>query len=138
MIAYYFLVSLLPLMLHPFWNMFVGDLTMIKYLGFICFALALLKLLERGTSPGFLETPQARWFLVFFIIMTISYTSKGLTFSWDHSPLISYFSQVMFFVTTLTLIDSSDRLRWTLLVAIGSLGWATLYVIREFQKLGNR
>jgi O-antigen ligase len=32
------------------------------------------------------------------------------------------------------VVDTVKRLRWTLLVSIGSMGWASLYVIREWQK----
>jgi O-antigen ligase len=45
---------------------------------------------------------------------------------------VLYTSQVIFFVTTLILVDSLDRLRKVLLAAIGSVGLASLYMLREW------
>jgi O-antigen ligase len=43
-------------------------------------------------------------------------------------------SLAMMFFTTLVLVNSLIRLRWTLVAAIGGLAFASLYVLREFQK----
>jgi O-antigen ligase len=138
MIVYYLLVSILPLTLHPFWTMFVGELTMVKYIGLASVIVAVLHLLRSGQRPRLFQAPQSRAFLLLLLIVSLSYFSRGLPFTWEHSPLISFVSFFMFNFVTVCLVDTIDRLRWTLLVAIGSLAWATLYVIREFHKFGGR
>jgi len=40
-------------------------------------------------------------------------------------------------VTTLILVDSMHRLRWTMLFAIGSVAYGSLHAIREWQKYGG-
>jgi O-antigen ligase len=53
------------------------------------------------------------------------------------NPIFSYISFVLLFVTTVALVDSERRLRLILLVDIGSVALASLYVIREWQKFHN-
>jgi putative inorganic carbon (HCO3(-)) transporter len=47
---------------------------------------------------------------------------------------MSFVSFLMLFFVTTIVVDSVDRLRWTLLTAIGSVTLASLYVLREWLK----
>jgi O-antigen ligase len=55
----------------------------------------------------------------------------------EASPWLSYISFPLFFFITLTLVDSLRRLRTVLLVAVGSVGFASAHVVREWQKYGG-
>lgn len=137
MIFFYLLVSVMPLSRHPFWSGFVGDVTVVKLLGVICLVYAAFYLLSRRTWPRFFETGQARWFVFFAILAMASFVAAGSPQPFETSPFLSYASFLLFFFVTLSVVDSPDRVRWVLLVAIGSAAYASLHVIREWQKYGE-
>jgi len=125
----------MPLVKHPLWEFVLhGGLTVVKLIGAACLLYALIYLLRRPSFPDFLRTRQARLFLIFWLIATVSYFKKGTSAGWDVSPFVSYTSFLALFFVTVTVISSLRRLRWTVLVAIGSLAFASLYVLREWQK----
>ncbi len=134
MIFFYLLVTVLPLTVHPVWSMFIGDLTIVKYLGFVCVLYAAMDLLMRPQAVDFLRTWQARLYLGFSGLVTVSFLGLTRPIALETSPLMVCLSLAMLFFTTLVLVNSHVRLRWTLLAAIGGLAFASLYVLREFQK----
>jgi putative inorganic carbon (HCO3(-)) transporter len=134
MILFYLLVTVLPLTVHPVWSMFVGDLTIVKYLGFVCVLYAGMDLLMRSRAVDFFGTWQARLYLCFSGLVTLSFLGLSRPVALETSPLMIVLSLAMLFFTTLVLVNSLTRLRWTLLAAIGGLAFASLYVLREFQK----
>jgi O-antigen ligase len=123
----------MPLSNHRIWGAVVGDATVFKYVGALCVLYAALHLSARRNFPSFFATWQARLFAVFFLIATISYFAHYVPRPWEFSPLLSYASFLLLFFVTLTVVDSLRRLRWVLLVAIGSVAFASLYMIREWQ-----
>ncbi|TLY38671.1 MAG: hypothetical protein E6K60_00635 [Nitrospirae bacterium] len=136
-IFFYLLISVMPLVQHPFWSHFVGTLTMTKIVGVVCLVYAVLHVSLRPRSLRFFQTSQARWFAALCLIAALSYVAKNQASEWEVSPLMSYVSFFLLFLLTLALVDSLVRLRWVLLVAIGSMGLASLYVLREWQKFHN-
>jgi len=136
-IFYYLLVSIMPMMRHPLWSQLMGELTGIKYVGVICLGYALAYILARSTPVRFFETWQARWFVLFCFLGMASYATMAVPQPLEISPFMSYLSFLLFFFVTLVLVDSLERLRFTLLVAIGSVGYSSLHLLREWQKYGG-
>ena len=134
MILFYFLVSVMPLVKHPIWSHFVGDLTVTKYVGAACVVYAIFHLATCNSRPAAFWSPFAKWFTGFYLLALYSFLTKSLPFPWHLSPMLSYSSFMLLFFVTGAVVDSLPRLRWTLIVAIGSLGFASLYVLREWQK----
>jgi O-antigen ligase len=66
--------------------------------------------------------------------VTVSFIALSRPIALETSPLMICLSLAMMFFTTLVLVNSLVRLRWTLVAAIGGLAFASLYVLREFQK----
>lgn len=124
----------MPLSRHPLWEQFVGGLTMIKYLGVACLLYAFIHLFRRRIPLNLLATSQARWLIFLALMATASFLIAGAPTTLEVSPLFSYISFVVLFVITLIVVDSLNRLRWVLLASIGSVGFASLYVLREWQK----
>jgi O-antigen ligase len=138
LIFFYLLVSVLPLMRHPIWSAFVGDLTVIKYVGVGSLAYAVLYLGARRRRPRFFASAQSRWFVALSLLALASYAAWGMPiYAFEASPWLSYVSFLLFFFITLTVVDSTRRLRTVLLVAIGSVGFASAHVVREWQKYGG-
>ncbi len=133
-ILYYFLVSVMPLVKHPIWSRFVGDLTITKYVGAACVVYAIFHLATRASLPAAFRSPLAKLFGAFYLLALLSSLTKSLPSPWQLSPILSYTSFLLLFFVTGSVVDSISRLRWTLIVAIGSLGFASLYVLREWQK----
>jgi O-antigen ligase len=138
MIFFYLLISVMPLTQHPLWGRLVGQLTVIKYLGAGCLLYAVLHIAVRQKVPPLLSTWQARLFCLFYLIVTMSYFSNRSPSShWELSPFMSYTSFLALFLITLAIVDTLERLRWVLLVTVGSVALASLYVLREWQKYHN-
>lgn len=136
MILFYLLVSVMPLIRHPIWSDIVGDLTMVKYVGGGALLYGLLYAAGRGVPSGLMLASPGRWFLVFSVIGLVSYATKGTSLPVEISPLLSFTSFLFLFFVTLVVVDSVRRLRWVLLVAVGSMAFASLHVLREWQKSG--
>lgn len=137
MILYYLLVSVMPLVKHPLWSRFVGDMTITKYVGAGCVVYAVFHLASHASLPAAFRSPLAKLFAVFYLLALYSYFTKSLPSPWQLSPILSYSSFLLLYFVTGTVVDTLPRLRWTLIVAIGSLGFASLYVLREWQKYHN-
>jgi len=138
MIAIYLLISAMPLVRHPLWSELAADLTMIKYLGGLAFGYALIYLRLRRIPLRFFGTAQARWFVALSAVAIFSYVSKGSRLDvWERSPLMNYVSFLLFFVILSIVVDSVERLRWVLLWAIGGVAFASMHLLREWQKYGQ-
>ncbi len=132
MILYYLLVLTLPMVAHPLLEVTFGGFTVEKYLGLACLLFAICTIPFRGTFPTFFKTPQIKCFVVFYVLLGYSYFTKGVGIAPIEVFLI-YTSHFIFLFTTLILVDNLHRLRWACLAAVGSVGIATLYVLREWQ-----
>ena len=133
MILYYLLVLSLPLISQRFFAMRIGGITGVKYLGVLCLLYAVFYMATTSRVPRFFRTGQARAFLLFYMLVTVSYFTIGVRGSAFDSIWSIYTSHVYFFITTVILVDSPRRLRMTLLAAVGSILWASLYTLREWQ-----
>jgi O-antigen ligase len=136
-IAFYLLVAVMPMIRHPFWSEFVGDLTPIKYLGLVTVFYAVVRLLGRRAAPRYFATWAARLFVAFALLAITLFVEIGVAVPIEISPLMSYSAFLVLFFVTLTVVDSTPRLRGTLLAAVGGTAYASLHVIREWQKYGG-
>ena len=134
MIFFYLLILTMPLSGHPLWQKVIADITVIKYIGGACLLYALLHVARRRTVPRYFESGQSWLFLFFVLIAGVSYVLKTLTFSLQFNPLLSYLSMFLLFFITITVVDTTERLRQTLLAIITAGAWASLYALREWQK----
>ena len=137
MLIYFLVIMSMPFLRHQFWDAEFGPgLTVTKLLGAICLLYALVYLGRRHAVPRYFATPQSKWMLLFFGIAAFSYLSKGGQRSAVDliNPIYMYVSTLVFFFITMTVIDSIKRLYWSFMVAIGSVAFASLYMLREWQK----
>lgn len=136
MVVFYFLIFIMPLSKHRWWGAIAGDLTGIKYIGMVCLPYALIHLAQRRTMPSFVASWQSRFFLGLCSIAILSYvvTGRGI---WYLSHWLTYASFLIFFFITLAVVDSLSRVRWVVLSAIGSIGLASAYVVRDWQVYHN-
>src|SRR6202044_1495848 len=134
MILLYLLITQMPLDQDPTWGAFFGAATLIKYVGLVCVFYAVMHVAMRRYPPSYLGTMQARLFLVYFFLCSASYWFMGPQFSLRASPFISLLGMTFLFFVVLSTVDPLSRLRWTLLAVVASMGWASLFVIREWMR----
>jgi O-antigen ligase len=137
MILYYILIVMAPMPNHPLFEMSIAGLSIVKWLGMLCCGYATFRLMQRKRMPAFLQASEFNWYLVLLALATVSYFTlskpEGLTFS----PMAMYFNYLLLFVTTLALVNNSERLRYALLASVAGAAITSLYVIREFQASGG-
>jgi O-antigen ligase len=136
-LIYYLLVWVLPLVEHPIWGQKIGPLTGFEYIGIAALLYALIHLAMRSRLPQFLISIQAGLIFALYLIVVISAVTKGDGLGLNDAPLINYTSSFCLIFITISVIDTSRRLRWTVLALIGSYGFASLYLIREWQQYHN-
>jgi O-antigen ligase len=134
MFFYYWLVWVLPLFQHPIWGQRIGPLTVFEYMGVVCLIYAFVHIFSRRIFPSFLSTWETRLVLLLYLIVVFSALTKGRGIGLDNGPLIIYTSSLLLIFISISIVDTLPRLRWTALALIGSYGFASLYVIREWQK----
>lgn len=133
MIIFYLLVSMMPMDQYHLWGLFLGAGTVIKYVGLLCILYAMFHLpVRRQAPPSYFATLQAPIFLLFIFLTFISYILLGGRFSLHSSVLMSCLSIAFLFFVVLTVVDTLNRLRWTILTAVGSMALASLYVFKEW------
>jgi O-antigen ligase len=134
-ILFYLLIAIMPLEAHRFWGGQVGGpLTIVKLVGLLCFLVAAFRILAQGSRPPFFQSATSWWYAAFFLLQCSSYLVQGGKLAnpgGSYSQIVSFF---LLYVSTLTLVNSRPRLRRALLVAIGAVGFTSLYAIREWQK----
>jgi O-antigen ligase len=127
----------MPFLRHQFWNAEFGpSLTMTKLSGAVCLIYALVYLARRHGIPRYFVTPQSWLMILFFGFAAFSWVSNGwraTNLDLSINPIYMYFSVLVFFIITMIVIDSIKRLYWSFMAAIGSVGLASLYMLREWQ-----
>lgn len=137
MTVFYLLVGIMPLTRHWFWSeTMVAGLTMNKLLGLLCLAIACLEYLSRHKSVEAFRMPQTRLFICFALVTIASFLTRGPSTSLQDSPVANFVSFLLLAFITLVLVNSVDRLRWTILFLIGGLVFVCLHAIREWQAGG--
>lgn len=137
MLIYFFVILGMPFLRHAFWNAEFGpSLTMTKLSGAVCLIYALVYLARRHGIPRYFVTPQS-WLMIFFFgFAAFSWVSNGwraTNLDLSINPIYMYFSVLVFFFITMIVVDSIKRLYWSCMAAIGSVGLASLYMLREWQ-----
>ncbi len=138
MILFYLLIAALPLNDQEIWSQFLGDFTVIKYLGTVCAVWALLRAVSRPQPLVFaLRTGAALSCLFLFLVIDASYFAHGGELTFAPKPFVVVLSFVMLLVTTTEMVDSAKRLRWVLLVSVGAVAFSSLYVIKQWIAFRN-
>jgi O-antigen ligase len=138
MIFFYILILAAPMPNHPLFEAPIAGLTVVKWIGVLCCVYALLLWARRRTLPALLNSTEFRAFLVLLFIAELSSLTLSRTGNITFSPMSSYFSFLLLFIVTSTLVDTHERLHGVLLAALAGVAMASLYVIREFQLTGGK
>jgi len=139
LIIFYLVVLLSAVPKHPWFGEEVAGFTIAKYLGILCLLYTLLALVLRATVPGFFSNWPARLFLAFTIwsllsCIFVSNVAGNIPMLFTIAqPLISYLA---IFFAVLCCVDSLQKLQYTTLALIGALDLASVYSLREYQRMG--
>src|SRR6185437_4134381 len=133
MILYYTLLLTLALATAPVFTDRLLGFTVEKYLGLLCLLYAMVYLQRRKSPVRLWGASQTHAFVFFFLWAAVSWVALSRQ-PFQNSTLFVYLSEMVFLVSTLTLVDSPKRLRWTLIAVLASVVWGSLYTLREWQK----
>ncbi len=135
MVLFLLLIVIMPYIKHPLWDHQIGaGMTVNKAIGGACLLYALVYLSRRrGGVPKFFQTTQSVLMLMFIGLAALSFFTKGQAIGYIN-PMFMYASTLLLFFLTFIVVDSFKRLYWSLMAAIGGVGFASLYMIREWQK----
>ena len=134
MILYYMVIFLAPFYFHPILNQVVGGFTVVKLIGIAAVVYALIYRIRKGNIPNFLSGRQAKLFLALCVLAFLSAGRVSGTVEAAYEASLGYLSFLVFFFITLSVVDTPQRVRTTLLVCLATIGFASLYVIREYLK----
>jgi len=135
MLIYYWLIAILPLVNHPLWGAKVGPLTIFEYLGVLSLMYAIVHVATKNKIGPLLSGWETRLFVLLYVVAFLSSLIMGRGIDLKDGPFIMYTSSLMLVLMTLCVVDTIRRLRYTIAVVIGGYALASLYVIREWQKL---
>lgn len=130
MLLYYLLILTLPLMNERFLAHPLLGFTAEKWLGLACFLYAVFDWLRSRHAARPFASAQARAYLIFFLLALASFCT--ISALGTRSMMLVYTSNLLFLLTTLVLVRSAERLRWTLMAATASMALASLFMIREW------
>jgi len=134
MIFLYFLIFEMPFYRHPILDAGSGIFTVVKGMGALGLVAAALYVIARGI-PDYMETRQAKLFIAMVLMAMLSFIRNGRPPNLEvGSPILIYISMVVFFVVIVSLVDSPEKIRRSLLIANVSMAFASWYIIREFQQ----
>jgi len=137
MIIFYLLIAIMPLVVHPIWTETkLAGLTLNKYVGILTLLVAVWDLLSSRRPVHLFRTMQSRIFVIFAFVMMGSFLLFGSSGPLEESPFANWSSFLLLFVATSILLTSRRRLRWVLLSLVGGVAFASLHLIREWQKGG--
>ena len=131
MVLLYILLLTLPFVDHGFFGREIAGLTIEKLIGAACLFSALVYLPRRRELPTLFSTAQAKAFALYVAIAVTSYCVTTEAFNYKDFIGI-FFSQFLFFIIIMTLVDSRERLQNVVLTVIAAIGVVSLYLIREW------
>lgn len=135
-LLYYLLVFMIPMPDNPWWAWSVGTLTGMKIVGIACLLAAIVYLATSRRWPPFVRLTSGKIFVFLFFV---AFLSDLLRHGIVVGPTVLYndLAVVSLFVVTLVFVNSPERLRKVALVAMGSVAFDSLYVIRQWQGFHN-
>jgi O-antigen ligase len=131
MVFYYWLVFMLPMANHWLWAHQFGPLNVIKSVGLVCFAIAVIHLAAKGSLPPLHRQPEVWCSLAFLFVELLSYSLRDLAelgFQ-GMAKILAIFSLL---IVTVILVDTQDRWRRVFLVMIAGQTISSLYAIRQW------
>jgi O-antigen ligase len=138
MILFYFVILFSAVPNHPWFGYEHDGFNLIKVVGLLCLFYALLHSTLQGRFPAFFATWPSRLFALLIVLACLSYALKGNVQdpASSRTALVVYLEYFILFLITVTVVDSSERLRYSLYAFIGAFALGSLYTLRELQNAG--
>ncbi len=130
----YILIFFLFIPNHPILAHQIAGLTVLKWFGILCLCATIFQMLRTGNTPLLSRLLPSGWYLAYLSIALASCLLNDGMSAFGQSPFMFTVSTFVLFVITVTMVSDSKRLQRALLVAFGSVAWASLYVIRQWQQ----
>lgn len=133
MLFYYLVLLLLPFSHHPLLSHSFHGFTPIKIVGGLAFLWAILSLNDSPTRVYF-QSRSRKYFGLFVAFLCLSMAASGFRVGMDR--LFWLVSVLMFYVTTVTLVNSRERFLASCVVLLISMDIASAYMVRQYMQYG--
>lgn len=130
MILFYLLIALAPFANPPIIWRILGASGTFKILGGLCVLYVIIDMTRGGSVPAYFRSAQARLFVALFVLASLSYFVMSA--SLQNTTLLIYFDFAIFFFVVVTLVNSTRRLRWTLLASVLGIAYGSADIIGEW------
>ena len=134
MIFYYITILLIPFGNHPLLSYNAGGITPIKVFGGLALLYAILEIVGRKKKGSPFWTPVSKYFMGLMAIVTISALVNSVSF--NSEVLLRFVSIIMFYITTVALVNSRERFIRVIMLTVVCMDIAALYMFREYSLYG--
>lgn len=132
MILFYLLIALTPFVNPPIVWRLLGNTGTFKVLGALCVVYAMIDIARRGSIPTYFRSWQARLFTTLVILACVSFFTMGSGIFLQNTTLLIYIDFVVFFLVTIAVVNSPNRVRWVMLAAVIGIAYGSADIIREW------
>ena len=132
MLLLYLLTVALALPNHRLFAMGSGEWTVVKMLGVACLLYSLVAALIRQRWPNPFSTVPGCFAFAYVAVSGLSSVIRDIGPQNGLGFLFKELAVLMLLVSTILLLHSASRMRTAVLVLLGAMGVASLYVIRQF------
>ena len=136
MIFYYITILLIPFGNHPLLSYNAGGITPIKVFGGLALLSAIIEIVGRKNNGSPFWTPVSKYFMGLMAIVTMSALVNGVSF--NSEVLLRFVSIIMFYITTVALVNSRERFIRVIMLTVVCMDIAALYMFREYSLYGAR
>lgn len=130
MILFYLLIALAPFVNPPIIWRILGSTGTFKVLGALCVIYVIVDIAGGKSLPAYFRSAQARFFAALFVLASISFFVMSDSF--ENTTLLIYLDFVIFFFVTVSLVNSTRRLRWTLFASVLGIAYGSADIIHEW------
>jgi len=127
---YFIVILLMPMETHPIMSRVYLGFSVVKWVGFSALLVAFAGNLQMNRKPLLLGSMQGRLFILLFIWVVVhSLSFSGFVLL---SPIQVYISFFVFFLLTLSVVNSAERVRLLVWGIVIAMFISSLYGIKEY------
>lgn len=135
MLFYYITILLIPFSNHPLLSYNVGGITPIKVFGGLSLLVAIIELGKPQIRKNKFSSKVSIYFIMFIVVYLMSVLANSAHYNSDVA--LRFVSIIIFFITTITLVNNKDRFMKAMLLTLFCMDIAAAYMFREYSLYGG-
>lgn len=127
---YLIIIFLIPMETHHQLSHTIMGLSVIKWVGVFAVAVALLENLKKQRSPMLAQTTQGKFFILFLLVVFTRWLLQGDLA--DYRPILIYISFPIFFLVTLSMVSTKERVRLVVWAIVICMLASSFYGLKQY------